>query len=160
MKKTLLVAALAAITCAISVFAYNAAFAAPNAKAFVGTWERFSLKDEAGKAVEERLVRSFLLFSADGHYSQTTIPAGREKLDKPLQEMTKEELLNRFDGVRATYGAYTIAGNKLARKYITILNPNEEGKDMVQIFRFEGDTLILTSATAENKREARFRRVK
>ena len=160
MKKTLLVAALAAITCAISVFAYNAAFAAPNAKAFVGTWERFSLKDEAGKAVEERLVRSFLLFSADGHYSQTTIPAGREKLDKSLQEMTKEELLNRFDGTRATYGTYTMAGNNLTRKYLTTTNPNEEGSGVVQVFRFEGDTLILTSATAENKREARLRRVK
>lgn len=160
MKKSLLVAALAAITCAISVFAYNATSAAPIGKAFVGTWERFSGKDEAGKAVEERLVRSFLLFSADGHYSQTTIPAGREKLDKPLLEMTKEELLNRFDGIRATYGAYMIAGNKLTRKFITVTSPNAEGTEFAQMFRFEGETLILTSTTAGSKAEARFRRVK
>ena len=154
MKKILLVAALAALTYALAVSA------APNAKAFVGTWERFSLKDEAGNPAEERTVRSFLLFSADGHYSQTTLPAGREKLDKPLNEMTKEELLHRFDGVRAAYGAYTIAGNKLTRKYITLTNPNDEGKDLVQMFRLEGDTLTLTSATPSNKSEARFRRVK
>ena len=154
-------------TCVIAVtitlatlLAVSSTALAPNPKAFVGTWERFSLKDDAGKAAEERTVRSFLIFSADGHYSQTTLPAGREKLDKPLQEMTKEQLLNRFDGVRATYGAYTIAGNKLTRKYITILNPSEEGKGMEQMFRFEGDTLILTSATSGNKSEARFRRVK
>jgi hypothetical protein len=118
------------------------------------------LKDEAGKPAEERTVRSFLLISADGHYSQTVLPAGREKLDKPLNEMTKEELLNRFDGVRATYGTYTIAGNKLSRKYLTTTNPNEEGNGVVQSFRFEEEILILTSTTAESKREARFRRVK
>ncbi len=160
MKKTFEVAALAAIICAFAIFAWNATYAAPNPKAFVGTWERFSGKDEAGKAVEERLVRSFLIFSADGHYSQTTLPAGREKLDKPLREMTKEELLNRFGGTRATYGAYTVAGNKLNRKYLSTTNPNEEGREVVQIFRFEGDTLILTSATPDNKSEAHFRRVK
>ena len=154
MKKILLVAALAVLTYAFAVSA------APNAKAFVGTWERFSLRDEAGKPAEERTVRSFLLFSADGHYSQTTLPAGREKLDKPLNEMTKEELLHRFDGVRATYGTYTIAGNKLTRKYLTTTIPSEEGNDVVQVFRFEGDTLILSSTTAGSKREARFRRVK
>ena len=142
-----------------SLSAGNTAASAPNQKAFVGTWERFSIKDDEGKAGEERLVRSFIIFSADGHYSQTTLPAGRTKSDKPLKEMTKEELLNRVDGVRAVYGAYTIAGNKLTRKEITDLNPNREGQELVQIFRFEGDVLILTSATG-TKSEARFRRVK
>ena len=159
MKKTFEVAALAAIICAFAIFAWNATYAAPNPKAFVGTWERFAQKDAEGKPAEERTVRSFLLFSADGHYSQTTIPAGREKLDKPLQEMTKEELLNRFDGVRATYGAYMIAGNKLTRKFITVTSPNAEGSELAQTFRLEGETLILSSTTAGSKAEARFRRV-
>ena len=160
MKKTFVVAALAAIICAFAVFANNATSAAPNPKAFVGTWERFAQKDAEGKPAEERTVRSFLLFCADGHYSQTILPAGREKLDKPLQEMTKEELLNRFVGVIASYGTYTIAGNKLTRKGITNSNPNSEGTEFVQTFRIEGDTLTLTSTTAGSKAEARFRRVK
>ena len=142
-----------------SLSAGNTAASAPNQKAFVGTWERFSTKDAEGKAGEERLVRSFIIFSADGHYSQTTLPAGRAKSDKPLKEMTKEELLNRLEGTTAVYGTYTIAGNKLTRKEITDLNPNLEGTELVQMFRFEGDMLILTSATG-NKFEARFRRVK
>ncbi len=159
MKKTLLIAVLAAITCAVAVLAHNATAAAPNAKALVGTWERFSLKDNEGKPAEERTVRSFLLFCADGHYSQTILPAGREKLDKPLPEMTKEELLNRFVGVVASYGTYTIAGNKLIRKSITATSPNAEGGELAQTFRLEGETLILSSTTAGSKAEARFRRV-
>ena len=143
-----------------TLLAVTSTASAPNAKALVGTWERFSIKDDEGKPSEERTVRSFLLFSADGHYSQTTIPAGREKLNKPLEEMTKEELLNRFVGVRAVYGTYTVAGNKLTRKNITLTNPNDEGKDFIQMFRFESDILILTSTTAGSKAEARFRRVK
>ncbi len=160
MKKTFVVAALAVIICAFAVIAHNATSAASNDKAFVGTWERFSSKDAEGRPVEERLVRSFLLFSADGHYSQTILPAGRDKLTKPVKEMTREELLNRFDGVGAHYGSYTIAGNKLTRKLITSTNPSSEGAEFAQTFRFEADTLILSSTTAGSKAEARFRRVK
>ena len=160
MKKTFVVVALAAIICIVAVFARNTTSAAPNSKAFVGTWERFSSKTATGEPAEERLVRSFLIFSADGHYSQTILPAGREKADKPLKEMTREELLNRFDGVNAFYGSYTIAGNKLTRKLITSTNPNVEGIDFVQTCRFEGDALILASTAEGNKAEARFRRVK
>jgi hypothetical protein len=160
MKKTFVAATLATIICAFAVLAHNSTSAAPNAKAFAGTWERFLSKDAEGKPAEERLVRSFLLFSADGHYSQTTLPAGREKLTKPVKEMTREELLNRFDGVSAFYGAYTIAGNKLTRKVITATSPNSDAAEFVQTFRFEGETLILSSTTAGSKGEARFRRVK
>ena len=142
-----------------SLFTSTTTASAPNPKAFVGTWERFSLKDDEGKANEERLVRSFLIFSADGHYSQTVLPTGRAKNDKPLKEMSKEELLNRFESTTAVYGTYTIAGNKLTRKNITNLNPNREGLESTQIFRFEGDVLILTPTTG-TKAESRFRRVK
>ena len=143
-----------------TLLAVSSNASAPNQKVFVGTWERFSSKNAAGEAVEERLVRSFLLFSADGHFSQTTNPAGREKLDKPLQEMTKEELLNRFVGVGASYGTYAIAGNKLTRKFLSTTSPSADGTEFVQMFRIEGDILILTSTTAGSKGEARFRRVK
>ena len=160
MKKTFVVVALAAIICIVAVFAHNTTSAAPNSKAFVGAWERFSSKTATGEPAEERLVRSFLIFSADGHYSQTVLPAGREKLDKPLPEITKEELLNRFTGVLATYGSYAIAENKLTRKIMTATSPNVEGTEFSQAFRFEGEVLILSSTTVGSKGEARFRRVK
>ena len=153
-------------TCVIAItimlaalLAVSSTASAPNQKAFVGTWERFSSKDPEGKP-RETVRTSFLLFSADGHYSQTTLPAGREKLNKPLNEMTKEELLHRFDGVGAGYGTYAIAGDQLTRKSITDVNPNLEGGEFTQRFHFEGEVLILSPTTAGSKNEVRFRRIK
>jgi lipocalin-like protein len=137
----------------------NTVASTPTQKVFVGTWERFSFTDVDGKPKEDRFVRAHLIFTADGHYSQTLLPAGRDKSNKPLKEMTKEELLKRFEGTEAMYGTYSIAENKLIRKKLTNLNPNAEGQEFVQIFRFEGDVLILTLPRASTF-EARFRRVK
>ena len=141
-----------------SLSAGKTAASAQDAKAFVGTWERIAVKDNDGKVVEDRLVRAHLIFSADGHFSQTIHPKGRDKSSKPLQEMTKEELLKRFDGAQGFYGTYTINGNKLIRPMLTSLDPNREGTGytFVHTFRFEGDLLILTA----DKFEARWQRVK
>ena len=161
MKKTLIIAALAISTFTISsaIFLTNRADAnAPNRKAFVGAWERIYTSNNEGIPIEGPNVRSHLVFSADGHFAQASNPSGREKLDKPVKEMTKEELLNRFEFISSSYGDYSIAGDLLTRKQISNVNPNTEGKDFSQRFRFEGDLLILNSTTT--KSEVRFRRLK
>jgi hypothetical protein len=122
----------------------------------VGAWERISLTD--AKGVVAKPVPAFLIFSASGHFAQTVTPAGRPKVNKPLQDMTREELLARFQGLTARFGIYTVAGNKLTRKSITHVNPGAEGTDETQLFRIEGDVLILT--TEGEKGEVRFRRLK
>ena len=63
----------------------------------VGAWERFAMKDSTGAVVRDLPPAAFTVFSADGFYSQTAIPTGRAKLDKPLTEYTKEELFSRFN---------------------------------------------------------------
>ena len=98
--------------------------------------------------------------TTDGFFSQTAIPTGRPKLNKPLKEMTKEELLAQFTNVVARRGTYTVSGNRLTRTDITNTNPNNEGTAIVQLFRIEGDVLILTNSDTTKKNEARFRRVK
>jgi hypothetical protein len=161
MKKTLIIAAFAAITLAISIttlLAHRAAANAPDRKAFVGAWERIYASTNEGVPIEGPNVRSHIVFSAEGHFAQASNPAGREKLDKPMKEMTKEELLNRFEFIQSSYGDYSIGGNVLTRKQISNANPNSEGKDFSQRFRFEGDLLILNSTTT--KSEVRFRRLK
>ena len=138
MNKKLLAIAISVIALTITLASLstgNIAAPAQDSKAFVGTWERISYKDDEGKAIEDRLVRAHLIFSAEGHYSQVQLPTGRAKNDKPLKEMTKEELLNRFEGAVAYYGTYTISGNTLTRKEIVELNPNREGFVNVQTFR-------------------------
>ena len=143
------------------MLAVRSTASAPNQKAFVGTWERISAKDGEGKALEERLLPSNIIFAADGHYSQTAFPAGREKVAKPVKEMTREELVNRLDGVLAGYGTYTVTGNKLTRKVLQHLNPAGQGTEIIQEFRLEGDTLTLKVVSEALKNsEMRYKRVK
>ena len=81
-------------------------------------------------------------------------------MDKPLTEMTKEELVARFDRVSAGRGRYAISGNRLTRTQLSNINPAMEGREFVQMFRIVGDTLILSSVNPASKGEARFVRVR
>ena len=131
------------------------------AQSVVGAWSRVSLKDSVGKAIQPPDPPAFAIFSANGFFSQSEIPAGRPKLNKELAAMTKEELLARFQRVGAWRGTYVVAGTTLTRKTTANVNPNEEGNELVQVMRFAGDTLVLTRVNpAVNKSEARFVRVR
>ena len=146
-----------------SLASASAPVAAQSPHPIVGAWERFSVKDSTGTDVSPRPPAAFTIFSAEGFYSQTTIPTGRPKVAKPLADYTKEELLARFNGAEARHGQYTVSVSRktLTRTYTTSLNPNlEGGAPQVQNFRIEGDVLILTSVTPGNKSEVRFRRAK
>jgi len=127
----------------------------------VGTWERFAMKDSTGADVSPLPPAAFTIFSPDGWYSQITIPTGRPKVDKPLADYTKEELLARFNRTEARRGRYSAMGTTLTRTYAASLDPNAEGRDpQVQHYRIAGNVLILTSTSPTNKSEVRFRRVK
>jgi hypothetical protein len=139
------------------------ALAAQSPHPIVGAWERFSIKDSTGTDVSPPPPAAFTIFSAEGFYSQTAVPKGRPKLQKPLADYTKEELLARFTGTEARHGQYTVSVSRktLTRTYTSSTNPNAEGgAPQVQNFRIDGDVLILTSVTPGNKSEARFRRAK
>lgn len=131
---------------------------AQSANVLVGTWERVSQTNADGTANPQPA--AFVIFSANGHFSQTAVPVGRPKLTKPLQDMTREELLARYQGVQARRGTYSVAGNRLTRKDVTNVNPNQEGTEQVQEFRIEKDMLTLSSADPKSKAQAVFRRVK
>ena len=127
----------------------------------VGAWERFAMKDSTGADVSPLPPAAFTIFSADGSYSQMAIPTGRAKVNKPLADYTKEELLERFGRAEARRGRYSTMGTTLTRTYTASLDPNAEGRDpQVQHYRVVGDVLILTSTSPTNKSEVRFRRVK
>jgi len=110
----------------------------------VGTWERISLLRGTTQG-QPPAAPEFLIISADGYFSESEIPEGREKVSKPLDQMTKEELVARYTRTAASRGTYTIQGNVLTRKHIADLNPGAEGSDQVRNFRFEGDILVLSA---------------
>jgi hypothetical protein len=144
-----------------SLAAVSSRAAAQGRNPIVGAWERFSMKDSTGADLQNPPPPAFTIFSPDGFYSQTAIPTGRAKVDKPLAEYTKEELLARFNRTEARRGRYTVSGNTLTRTYDSSLNPNNEGNPpQVQRFRIEGDVLVLTSTSPTNKSEVRWRRAK
>jgi hypothetical protein len=126
----------------------------------VGAWERVSLLDAEGKAAQPPAPAAFVIFSSDGFFTQSGIPMGRSKIDKPVDQMSREELLQRFNRLETRRGTYTIAGNRLTRKNIASGDPNQEGTEQMQLFRIEGGMLILSSADPKLKNEARFRRAK
>lgn len=100
------------------------------------------------------------LIYSNGHYVQFAAAANRAKSQKPNAEMTKEELLERYQ-MQGQYGTYRVDGNKLIRKSISAANPNNEGRETTQEFRLEGDILIVTGQNAQGqKTENRFKRLK
>jgi hypothetical protein len=138
----------------------SSSIAGAQAPAVTGVWTRLLLRDSTGKSIQPPSAPAFVIFSANGYFSQSDLPVGRPKVAKDLAAMTKDELLARFQNVDAWRGTYAISGNQLTRKTVADVDPNEEGSELVQVFRFAGDTLILTRPNPANKSEARFVRVR
>jgi hypothetical protein len=110
----------------------------------VGVWERISLLRGTTQG-QPPAAPEFLVITADGFFSESELPEGREKVSKQLEQMTQEELVARFKRTAASRGTYTIQGNVLTRKHIADLNPSAEGSDQVRNFRFEGEILVLSA---------------
>ena len=84
-----------------------------------------------------------VLLGADGWFSQTQFPKGRERIGKPMEEYTKEDFLKAFQHVGAARGTYTVAGNKFTRKHVANIDPNLVGQEQAREFTLDGDTLTL-----------------
>lgn len=108
-----------------------------NPNPLVGSWERIRSEPPSPPA--------FLIFSNDGFFTQTILPVDRPKINKPLRELTKEELIFRYEQRVARRGPYRIEGNKLIRHDVAHHNPNLVGRENVELWRIEGDTLILSN---------------
>src|SRR5690349_4073259 len=71
---------------ALLVLAFATLASAQGASALAGTWERFSVRDGDGKAPNPQPPAAFLIMTPDGFFSQTAIPTGRPKVNKPLKD--------------------------------------------------------------------------
>jgi hypothetical protein len=119
----------------------------------VGTWERIALTEPDGTPVKNP-PPSFLIFSPDGYYSVTAMNAGRAKVTKDLDAMTRDELLARFGSVVARRGRYTVSGDTVVRHVVAHSDPTLEGSADAELYRIDRGVLILRSG----RREARYRR--
>jgi hypothetical protein len=110
---------------------------AQNANSLVGSWERVRSDPPDEMA--------FLIFSNDGFFTQTILPTDRPKINKPLRDLTKEELVVRYEQLVARRGPYRVEGNRLIRRDVAHHNPNLIGRDRIDRWRIEGGMLILSN---------------
>jgi len=125
-----------------------------------GAWERISQKNLTTGEVQAAPNPQLRVIYANGHYIQFTAEAGRNKTDKPIAELTKDEMVDRLR-MQGNSGTYRVEGTRLTRKIITAAAPVNEGRETTTDFRIEGDVLITTSTNAQGqKSESRFRKLK
>ncbi len=113
----------------------------------LGTWIRFFLIRDS-TIQQPPATPEWVFFGPDGYFLNMEIRDGRPRVDKPLSQMTKEELLRRFNGVAVTYGAYSVQGNISSRKHLISMDPGAGGFEQVRGFRFEGDVVNFRGANA------------
>jgi hypothetical protein len=125
----------------------------------VGTWEEID-----GRAGAEGNVAptrpNMLIFGADGYYMSSALPPNRPRVNKPLSEMTKEELVARFTEVRVQRGVYQVSGDRVTTQRWASADPNEESRRIVRVFRIDGDVMTLSAPDPAVKLQSRFRRLK
>lgn len=112
-----------------------------------GAWEQVSVKNLKTGEMQQQPTPPMHVVYRDGHYVQFAAAANRAKGNTPRSEMTKEQLIERYN-LQGQYGTYRVAGNKLTRRTISAASPNNEGRESETDFRIEGDTMILTTAGA------------
>ena len=125
----------------------------------LGTWERVSALNAAGEP-DTTNQPGLLMIGAEGYFIYTAIPANRPKVNKPLDQMTREELLDRFRGLSVRRGTWTMSDNRWRNIELGTENPNIDGREVVRIWRIERDELVLSSPDLKNKTENRWKRVK
>jgi hypothetical protein len=125
----------------------------------VGTWEEIDGRvDAEGRPAPTRA--NILIIGSDGYYMTSTLPPNRPKVNKPVAEMTRDELLARFGEVRGQRGVYSVSGDRLTTRQLGNVDPNEDGRQVVRVFRIDGDVLTLTAPNPAVTLQSRFRRLK
>jgi hypothetical protein len=154
MKRSLIVFSTVAVLC------YSAALSGQGRDPIAGAWEQISAKNlTTGAALQQPNPPLHLIYS-NGQYVQFAAMAGRPKIQKPSEQMTKDELLARTTGTQGQYGTYRVEGNKITRKIISAADPNNEGREIAAEFRIEGDSLIVTNKNLQGETvETRYRRL-
>jgi len=125
-----------------------------------GAWESVSMRDvKTGEMVQFSPPPLHVIYN-DGQYVQFQANGGRAKLQMPREQMTREQLLER-NLLQGQYGTYRVVDNKLMLRVVSAADPNNEGREITEEFRVEGDLLIVAVTNARGQTyESRFRRLR
>ena len=126
------------------IFALSVAAHAQGKNGFVGVWEEIGGTTAKGEP-ESGNVGMRRIFTADGFYSIAfgRQCAGTQVVEKPLQELTKEQILERLRCVIAQDGSFTVDGDKLAITRRSAQAPQNVGTKQVLQWKVENGELSL-----------------
>jgi hypothetical protein len=114
----------------------------PDYNPLVGTWVRYSLLRN-GFSVQPPDAPLYVKFMKDGYWSMMEFPAGRPKVNKPLDQQTTKELFARFDKMSGGWGTYSNNGQVNFRHHKAGLGPGGGENTQERAWRFEGNILVL-----------------
>jgi hypothetical protein len=109
----------------------------------------------------------YLKLGSDGYWMMMEFPAGRPKVDKPLDRQTREELLSRFGWLEGAYGTYYLHGQELTRHHDGNLSPSgalptvllTAAGSQVRDWGFEGNIMTMIGTGPTRSPQARMRRL-
>jgi len=122
----------------------------------IGTWERVSLLRNS-LSVQPPDAALYLKFGADGYWSMMEMPDDRPKVNKPLEEMTKQELFERFDKVDGGWGYYIVKRDIVNRIHDEDIAPGREGAQHIREYIFEDKIMNLAGTGANRSPQARMK---
>jgi hypothetical protein len=105
--------------------------------AFEGVWDEIRLRD--GNASDGQKPNHMRRMFLGGYYSLTNASEGRRKVDKPVAQMTREELLDRFRSLQVQDGTYEVVGpNRILLKRRISQFPENHGTEQVMEWSIDG----------------------
>lgn len=134
---------------------------APQSKphALAGTWERTALTID-GKTMQPPAAAQIVILGEDGWFSQTQLPTGRKRVEKPMEQYAVNDYVSAFGGVAAARGTYIVDGGTLTRKHVADIDPSLVGSDDTGQFTIDGDAMTLRGTSRRGAYVATFKRLK
>ena len=130
----------------------------PDYNPLIGSWVRFSLLRN-GFSVQPPDAPLYVKFSSDGYWSMMEFPADRPKANRPLPQLTPQELFVRFENLDGGWGDYTQNGMLNIRHHKAGLGPGGGESDQIREWSFEGNILLLAGTGGIRSPQARFRKL-
>ena len=125
------------------IFAQGVVAQAQNKNAFVGVWEEVGGTNAKGEA--ETGNAGMRRIFTEGYYSIAfgRQCAGTQVVDKPLQDLTKEQIFDRLRCVIAQDGSFTVDGDKINITRRSAQAPQNVGTKQVMQWKVENGELSL-----------------
>ena len=115
---------------------------------FEGVWDEIRLREGNASATQKpnHMRRMFI----DGYYSLTNASEGRRRNDKPVGEMTREELLDRFRSLQVQDGTYEVTGSNTIRLKRRISQfPENHGTEQVMEWNIDSSGVLSLKIISE-----------